>query len=81
MRGKIIEVNYTRGLAIFEDESGDYGYFEMLGEDDIEKDDVILGNLHSLGSEIITKVETNEKYDVFIEDWGMSLKIALESIY
>lgn len=81
MKVIIVEVNYKRGLAIFEDEAGDYGYFEMLGKDDLEKDDVIIGNLHSLGGEIITKVSTKEKYDVFIEDWGMSLNIARKQIY
>lgn len=81
MKGRIVEVNYQRGLAIFEDETGDYGYFEMLGNDNLEKDDMIIGNLHALGGEIVTKVETGEKFDVCIEDWGMSLSIALQAIY
>lgn len=33
MQGRIVEVNYQRGLAIFEDAIGDYGYFEMLSSD------------------------------------------------
>ena len=78
MKGIIVKVNYRRSLAIFEDEQGDYGYFEMLGNDDIEEDDIIIGNLHDLGGETITKLSTGEKYDVFIEDFGMSLKIAME---
>ena len=81
MRGIIIEVNYKRGLVIFEDETGDYGCFEMLGKDDLEKDDVIIGDLHSLGRKIIIKDSTKEKYDVFIEDWGMSLNIARKQIH
>lgn len=81
MRGRIVKVNYRRGLAIFEDEDGDYGYFEILCSVNLEQDDIILGDLHSLGEETIVKVETAEKLDVFIEDWGMSLKIALQQIY
>lgn len=81
MKGRIVDVNYTRGLAIFEDETGDFGYFEMLGNDALEKDDVIVGDLHSLGEETITKCETDERFDVFIEDWGMTLQNALEQIY
>ena len=35
--GKVVKVNYKRGLVIFEDEIGDYGYFEVLGTDFIFK--------------------------------------------
>jgi hypothetical protein len=81
MKGIIVAVNYQRGLAVFEDASGDYGYFEILGSDDLEKDDIISGNLHNLGSETIVKSETGERIDVFIEDWGMSPKVALEIVF
>ena len=81
MVGKIVKVNYKRSLAIFEDSIGDYGYFEMLGKDDLEVDDVIIGNLHSTGREIITKQRTNERFDVYIEDCGMSLTIAMEMVF
>lgn len=80
MKGRIIEINYTRGLVVFEDETGDYGYFEMLGSDALEVDDVICGNLHKLGKGIITKESTRDEYVVCVEDWGMSLNIALEQI-
>ena len=46
MQGRIVEVNYQRGLAIFEDAIGDYGYFEMLSSDALERDDIIAGNLN-----------------------------------
>lgn len=81
MIGKIVKVNYNRSLAIFEDNIGDYGYFEMLGKDDLEIDDIIVGNLHSPGREIITKQSTKERFDVYIEDYGMSLKIAMEMVF
>ena len=81
MRYIVRKVNYRRSLAIFEDTLGDCGYFEMLGKDDIEEDDVIVGNLHDLGREVIIKEKTGEKYDVCVEDFGMSLKIATERVY
>ena len=68
-------------MVIFEDVFGDYGYFEMLGKDDLEEDDVIIGNLHNHGSEVIVKDKTGEKYDVFIEDFGMSLKFAMDKVF
>ena len=81
MVGRVVKVNYRRGLVIFEDDIGDYGFFEVLGGDDFEPDDIIVGNLHSLGSETIVKQNTNEKVEVYIEDYGMSYKIAMEMVF
>ena len=81
MKGRIVKVNYQRSLAIFEDAVGDYGYFEILGTDNLESDDVILGNLNNLGSEVIVKVSTGEALDVYIEDFGMSLSGALNQVF
>ena len=81
MVGRVVKVNYRRGLVIFEDDSGDYGYFEVMGSDDFEVDEVIIGNLHSLGGETIVKQNTNEKVEVYIEDYGMSYKIAMEMVF
>ena len=81
MVGRVVKVNYRRGLVIFEDDIGDYGYFEVLGSDDFEPDDIIVGNLHSLGGETIVKQNSNEKVEVYIEDYGMSYKIAMEMVF
>ena len=53
----------------------------MLGGDDFEPDDIIVGNLHSLGGETIVKQNTNEKVEIYIEDYGMSYKIAMEMVF
>lgn len=80
MVGRVVKVNYRRGLVIFEDDIGDYGYFEVMGSDDFEIDEIIIGNLHSLGGETIIKQDTKEKVEVFIEDYGMSYKVAMEMV-
>ena len=81
MVGKVVKVNYKRGLVIFEDEIGNYGYFEILGTEELEEDDIVLGNLYSLGGETIVKQRTKERIDVFVEDFGMSYKIAMEMVF
>lgn len=81
MRGKIIDVNYQKGLAVFEDTIGDYGYFDILGSDNLERDDVIIGNLNNLGGEVIIKDSTGERINVFIEDFGMSMQVALSQVF
>ena len=75
------KINHRRSLVIFEDMFGDYGYFEMLGFDNIDENDVIIGNLHNLGGEAIVNDKTGEKYDIFIEDFGMSLKSVVEQVF
>ena len=81
MRGRIVDVNYQRDLAIFEDATGDYGCLEMLESDNLEKDDIILGDLNCTGRQIITKLRTGKSYKVFIEDFGMSLEIARRYVF
>lgn len=81
MKGKIVDVNYQRSFAIFEGPIGDYGYFEILGSDNLERDDVIIGNLNSAGREVIIKDSTGERTNVFIEDFGMSLQVALSQVF
>lgn len=81
MVGRVVKVNYRRGLVIFEDDIGDQGYFEVMGSDDFEVVEVIIGNLHSLGGETIIKQSTKEKVDVSIEDYGISYKVAMEMVF
>ena len=79
--GRVVKVNFKRGLVLFVDDFGDYGYFEMLDFGDFEPDESIVGNLHSLGRETIIKQRTKQKINIFIEDYGMSLKIAMEKVF
>ncbi len=81
MIGQVVAVNYTRGLVAFEIESGDFGYFEVLDMVEFEKEDKIKGNLESLGSGRIIKIDTNEIVDVFIEDYGMSYNSVINKIF
>ena len=72
MMGKVLAINHKRGLVVFQDVSGNCGYFEVLGAGDLEKGDIIMGNLRSLGGETITKRDTKESIEVFIEDFDMT---------
>ena len=81
MVGKVLKVNNRLGLVIFENAFGGYGYFEILENDDFETDEIIIGNLHSFGDETIVKQSTNTKVNVFIEDYGMTYKTAIEIVF
>lgn len=81
MIGRVVAVNYTRGLVAFEVDNGDYGYFEVLDTVEFEKEDEIKGNLESLGGEKILKIDTNEFVNVFIEDYGMNHTAVIDKIF
>lgn len=81
MKGVIIDVNYKRGLAIYYTPDYDYGYFEMLGDDSLETDDIIIGNLNNLGGEVIVEESTGEQFDVCIEDFGMTLDYVKKKVF
>lgn len=44
MKVVVRKVNYKRGLVVFEEENGDFGYFEILDSVDLEEDDVLQGD-------------------------------------
>lgn len=81
MVGRVVKVNYKRGLVLFKDDGGNYGYFEVLGSEDFETDDIIIGDLRSLGGEVILKQSTEENVDVFIEDYDMSYEIGMKKVF
>ena len=80
MIGKVIKVNHQKGFVVFEDDIGDYGWFEVLGSAEFEPGEIIIGELHSLGSETIIKQSTKERVDVYIQDHGMSYMAAAEAM-
>lgn len=43
MKAVIIGTNHARGLYIFKNSDGEYGYFELLSGCDLEIDDVLIG--------------------------------------
>lgn len=81
MKVIVKKVNYKRGLVVFESESYDCGWFEILDTVDLEEDDELVGDFNELGGTTIIKKSTGEKIEVFIEDYGMSYKKAVEIIY
>lgn len=79
MKATIIDVNYQRGLYIFRRDDDEIGYFELLGAPDLEIEDVLVGHFENLGGETVRILETNEKVDIFIEDF-CSYQLAKEMI-
>lgn len=80
MKAVIIGTNYARGLYIFKNSDGEYGYFELLSGCDLEIDDALIGDFNALAGEIVRKADTGEEIEVFIEDY-CSLQVAKERVF
>ena len=80
MKAIVGKVNYRRGWIAYETTEVDWGWFEVLDSVDFEEGDEIWGNFTTLGEITIEKGNTGEKVSVFMEDYGMSKKKAIEMI-
>lgn len=80
MKVVIIGTNHARGLYIFKNSDGEYGYFELLSGCDLEIDDALIGDFNALAGEIVRKADTGEEIEVFIEDY-CSLQVAKERVF
>lgn len=81
MKACVRKVNYRRGWVVFEKEDGDFGWFEILDTVDLEEDDLLKGNFDILGGTNVIKLATGENIDIFIEDYGMTYKRAIEMVF
>lgn len=80
MKAVVQKVNYKRGFVAYDIEGYDYGWLEILDKVDLETGDEIEGPFTDLGEAMIYKKSTGEPIDVFIEDYGMSMKKGFEMI-
>ena len=67
MRGVVRRVSTVNGFAAVETEPGEYTVVEPLGGE-FDEGEVVEGNLHALGGEMLTKLATGERVSVFIQD-------------
>lgn len=81
MKAIVRKVNYKRGWVVFESQDYDFGWFEILDKIDLEEGDEMTGVFNELGGTTIIKKSTGEKMEVFVEDYGMSYKKAMEIIF
>lgn len=68
MIGKVCAINQQKGLIAVETNSNEFSILELIGGYDVEIDDIISGDLESLGSETVINKTQTEEMDVFIQD-------------
>ena len=67
MKGIVTDIDYQKSFVTVETERG-YTVFELLGDYEINIEDVIIGNLDSLGGEKLRNSSTGEIIDAFIQN-------------
>lgn len=80
MRGVVVHVENRIGWIAIRDEGGEITLAELIGGYDVEKGNVISGNLHSLGTESFYNHSTDEALDVFVQEIHASDQQALNLI-
>ncbi|HGN0867346.1 TPA: hypothetical protein ACKROV_000556 [Providencia alcalifaciens] len=67
LKGVIVHIERRIGWIAIRDEFGEITIAELLGGYDVEKGNVITGNLHSEGGETFYNHSTDEELDVYVE--------------
>ncbi len=80
MKVTVRDANYKRGLYVFESDIDGYGVFELLGFNEFEKEEILIGDFRCRGKTTIARENDGKKYEIFIEDYGSSLSKALQII-
>ncbi len=80
MKGTVVLINRSRGMAALVTASGEHTSFEILGPYDIDPGDILTGDLESLGEETWNNETKLEEIDVFVEDIYGSKQVALRII-
>jgi len=77
MRARVVDVNLRRGFIAVAT-SGGITVMEFLGGYEVEMEDVISGDLESLGGEVVVNETRGEKMEVYIQDVDCTAEHAKE---
>ncbi|EJD6474877.1 hypothetical protein ACUBYX_002157 [Providencia rettgeri] len=67
LKGVIVHIEHRIGWVAIRDEIGEITIAELIGGYDVEKGNIITGNLHSEGGETFYNLSTDEELDVYVE--------------
>ena len=76
MKGRVNLLSPKRFMAALMTDNNEYTSFEILGGFDVEIDDIISGDLESLGGETWPNETKHEHIEVFVEDIRGSREMA-----
>jgi hypothetical protein len=75
MQGIVRGINPTTGMAALQTEDGEFTVFECLGGS-VDREDLIVGNLNSLGSNEWVNETRRQRLSVYVQDIHASVEVA-----
>jgi hypothetical protein len=76
MEGTVIHLNHNRGMYSVELSDGSYSVFELLDTMEIDKGNIIVGDLDELGSCVLQNRTADESFEAMIQNVGLNLQMA-----
>ncbi|WLI77092.1 hypothetical protein Q5705_00545 [Kosakonia sp. H02] len=80
MKGTVIHHEHRIGFIVIRDEKGEFAIAELIGSCDVERGDVVSGNIHTSGGAALFNETQEESMDVFIKEYGLSEQDAISLI-
>lgn len=80
MNGRVVGINQRKGMILVDTGDAEYSLLEILGENGVEAGDIIEGELHSLGGEMVKNLSRGDKMSVFIQDIHMTKAYGLKML-
>jgi hypothetical protein len=77
-RGTVALINPRRGFVAVDCGDGDYTVIELLGDDDVQLEDELSGDLNALGEETFANLRTGARIGAFVQAIQASRQIAIE---
>ncbi|CAI8701731.1 hypothetical protein [Kosakonia sp. YIM B13611] len=80
MKGTVVHHEHRIGFIVIRDEKGEFAVAELLGSYDVERGDVVSGELQTSGGGTLFNETQDESMDVFMKGHGLSEQDAISYI-
>jgi len=80
MKGNVVHHEHRIGFIVIRDENGEFAVAELLGSYDVERGDVVSGELQTSGGGTLFNETQDESMDVFMKGYGLSEQDAISYI-
>lgn len=77
MKGTVVHHEHRTGFIIIRDEMGEFVIAQLTEKYDVERGDVVSGNLHASGNESFLNQTQNEPMRVFVKGFGLTEQNAI----
>lgn len=81
MKGTVVLINPEKGMFVIEVEDGSFTVAGVLSNDDLEIDDVFVGDLQSFGSAELENLNNRSSVSVYIQEARCTAEAARKLIF